>query len=682
MNKWSAALAGSILLVGIYGLTPSKAQEPEAAPPALTGENAPFPVEYFPVEPPECTFFGADRERFNPRTRNTGLAAGRLTRQFSALSTTGGPQPGRTQAFAAALNGQGSLIDQYVFADLQANNITPAQKTNDWEFIRRVTLDLTGRIPNPADVLSFVADATPTKRAALVDKLIASPQWVDKWTMYYGDLYKNTASAVQVQIRPEGRNAFYKWIHDSLASHKPYNQMATELISAQGNNNFDQTNGQLNYLVLGLVTGGPSQDIFDSQTANVADQFLGIAHVNCLLCHNGAGHLTTLSLWGSQTTRLQAWGLSAFMAHTWTRGLSLPPDPSKPNSGGYNYWSLDQYKTDYALNTTTGNRPSRQPIGTLRIVTPTYLFTGKAPAAGEDYRASLAKMVTTDFQFARASVNFIWAQFFGAGIVDPPDQFDPARLDPNNPPPAPWTLQPSNARLLNALAQSFIDSGYDVQALMRLIANSDTYQLASDYNGTLLDQTWNPAWDQYFARKFVRRLWSEEIHDSIVTAINTLPGYTVSNFTNASTVYGANSPGFGKITYAMQAPDVVNTPDGGGGVSQFLDTFLRGNRDDQPRKGEGSILQALGLMNDNFVQSRIHATGSGANASYLEKLITLPDPQLVNTLFLDVLSRQPNATELTQATTELESAGAAGRGKAAEDLLWTLFNKVDFVFNY
>jgi hypothetical protein len=291
-------------------------------------------------------------------------------------------------------------------------------------------------------------------------------------------------------------------------------------------------------------------------------------------------------------------------------------------------------------------------------------------------------MVTTDFQFARASVNFIWAQFFGAGIVDPPDQFDPARLDPNNPPPAPWTLQPSNARLLNALAQSFIDSGYDVQALMRLIANSDTYQLASDYNGTLLDQTWNPAWDQYFARKFVRRLWSEEIHDSIVTAINTLPGYTVSNFTNASTVYGANSPGFGKITYAMQAPDVVNTPDGGGGVSQFLDTFLRGNRDDQPRKGEGSILQALGLMNDNFVQSRIHATGSGANASYLEKLITLPDPQLVNTLFLDVLSRQPNATELTQATTELESAGAAGRGKAAEDLLWTLFNKVDFVFNY
>ena len=76
-------------------------------------------------------------------------------------------------------------------------------------------------------------------------------------------------------------------------------------------------------------------------------------------------------------------------------------------------------------------------------------------------------------------------------------------------------------------------------------------------------------------------------------------------------MYGVVSPGFGKINYAMQSPDVVNTPDGGGGVSQFLDAFLRGNRDDQPRKAEGSILQALGLMNDNFIESRIHATGSG-----------------------------------------------------------------------
>jgi hypothetical protein len=647
---------------------------------SLTGIRlpaAPADQTEFSTPHPECSYFGAGRERFNPRASSTGSAAGDLTRQFHSRAVATPANQNRVQPFAAVVTGTApNLIDKFIYADLQANNITPAGKTTGYEFIRRVTLDLTGRIPTADRVTSFTASIDPAKRAGLIEELLSSSAWVDKWTMYFGDLFKNTASTVQVTIRPEGRNAFYKWIHDSVAANKPYNQMAAELIAAQGNNSFDQTNGQINYLALGVVTGGPSQDIFDSQTANVADVFLGLAHVNCLLCHNGRGHLDSLSLWGSQTTRAQAWGLSAFMAHTWTRSLNLPKDPANPNRN-YNYWSLDTYKTDYNLNTTTGNRPARQPIGTVKTITPNYLFTGAKPASGEDYRVALAKNVTGDFQFARAAVNYIWAQFFGMGIVDPPDQFDPARLDPDNPPPAPWTLQPSNARLLNALAQSFIDSGYDVKALMRLIANSDTYQLASDYNGT-----WDPAWDKYFGRKFVRRLWSEEVHDSIVTAIDTLPIYTVPGFTNDSAIYGANSPGFGKISYAMQAPDVVNMPDGGGAVSQFLDTFLRGNRDDQPRKAEGSILQALGLMNDAFVENRIHSTGSGATASYLTKLLPLSDDALIQTLFIDVLSRKPTSDEMTSARAEISNGGVTKRKTNAEDLLWTLFNKVDFSFNY
>jgi hypothetical protein len=167
----------------------------------------------------------------------------------------------------------------------------------------------------------------------------------------------------------------------------------------------------------------------------------------------------------------------------------------------------------------------------------------------------------------------------------------------------------------------------------------------------------------------------------MATAIDTLPSYTVPGFTNDSTVYDVVSPGFGKIGYAMQAPDVVSMPDGGA-VSTFLDNFLRGNRDDQPRKSEGSILQALGLMNDNFVESRIHATGSGATASFLMNLLSLSNAQLVDTLYLDVLSRYPTTTEQNLALQELANGGATARKTNAEDLLWTLFNKVDFVFNY
>ena len=676
-KKWFVPVAASAVVLGVCGwIIPSHAQDPVTDRPEATSD------QQMSVIDSECTFFGTQRDRFLPRINNRTADSlpGRITRQFQN-SSPGIVRAPRVAPFSGVRVGQGNFIDQYIFQDLQANNIQPAGKTTDYEFIRRITLDLTGRIPTAARVAAFIASTDSMKRPELVNELLATPEWIDKWTIFFGDLYKNTAANTQVQIRPEGRNAFYKYIHDSLASGKPYNQMATEMIAAQGSNSFDQTNGQLNYLPLSVVTGGPAQDIFDMQTASIADQFLGIAHVNCLLCHNGRGHLDSLSLWGSQTTRAQAWGLSAFLSKTRTLSVRTPIDPANPNAN-YNYWSLTSYTTDYQLNTTTGNRPARQPIGTVRVMTPTYLWGGKTPQSGEDYRAALARLVTSDFQFSRAAVNYVWAAMLGRGIVDPPDQFDPARLDPNNPPPAPWTLQPSNAKLLNALAQWFIDNRYDVRGLMQLIANSDTYQLSSAYTGQ-----WQASYEPYFARHFVRRLWSEEVHDSIVTATGILPSYNVRNFSTDSTVYGVTSAGFGNISYAMQAPDVVNMPDNGGAVSQFLDTFLRGNRDDQPRKEEGSILQTLGMMNDNFVQSRIHATGTGATASFLQKQMTaLTGGPLVNALYLNVLSRVPTPGETTLALAQLSKGGAAA-GSAAyktntEDLLWTLFNKLDFTFNY
>jgi hypothetical protein len=566
---------------------------------------------------------------------------------------------------------QPDTIDYFIFNALKASNVAPADASDDYMFVRRITLDLTGRIPAAATVQNFVSDPTPDKRAIYIDSLLSSSQWVDKWTMFYGDLLQNNASNTQIQRRNEGRNAFYKYIHDSLAANKPLNKMAAELIAAQGNNSFDQSNGQLNYLMGGVVTGGPTQDIFDAQTAMVADQFLGMAHVNCLLCHNGRGHLDSLSLWGSQTTRNQAEQLSAFMAHTWVRNIKII-DPANPTNNNLYYWSLDKYTADYSLNTTTGNRPARTPIGTLKALAPSYLFgSGGTPGAGEDYRTALARYVTADPQFAKAAVNYVWAHLFQIGIVDPPDQFDPLRLDPKNPPPAPWTLQPSNPDLLNSLAAHFISSGYDLKALMREITNSETYQLSSQYNGT-----WDPANQQLFARKLVRRLWPEEIHDAVISATGVIPSYNVAGFSKDSTTYSVNSPGFGPVSYAMQLPDVTSEPDGGGAVSQFLDSFLRGDRDSNPRKEEGSILQALNLMNDNFIESRVKVTNLGSLAA---RNAGQAPATAVDSMFMAVLSRHPTNTESAAAIAFLQSGN---KGQNLEDLLWTLFNKVDFVFNY
>ncbi len=618
-------------------------------------------VPDYAVPHPECTLFGPKYDQFVSKAfpfNVNGLtphraAVGELTRKVAALLAY---VPPGSQTYAFGQPSEPGTIDFYIFGALQAAGVAPAPATTDYEFIRRVTLDLTGRIPTPAAVTSFVADSTPNKRANLIEQLLASPSWVDKWTMFFGDLYQNNSQNSQIRRFPDGVKAFNDYIRGALQANEPYDQMARDIITATGTDSYQQ--GTLNFLAGGVVTGGPIQDIFDQQTANIFDVFLGIAHVNCLLCHNGRGHLDSLSLWGSQTTRYQAWQLASYLSHTQaTRTAAAGAVNGQPY-----YWSIaDNTKaarTDYPLNTTTGNRPPRQPAGTETSVAPQYIFTGDTPRSGESYRQALARDITGDFQFARATVNYFWAYFFGVGLVDPPDQFDPLRLDPNNPPPAPWTLQASNPQLLNALAQDFINHQYDLKWLMRTITNSQAYQLSARYNGA-----YNSAWDSLYARHFVRRLWAEEIHDAIAQSSNIIPSYTVASN--------------GTLNWAMQFPEPLNTPSASNPVTPFLDAFLRGNRDDEARSGDGSISQALDLMNDPFVMSRIKSNGP-ANSLLVQNL-GAPDSQLVDTLFMAVLSRHPSSQEMTQA---LGMLAGGSRSQQAENLLWSLYNKVDFVFNY
>ena len=666
MNKpgW-LSVWGGVTLLTLSGLAVIRADDG-----SVSNE---IQVDQLPVEHAECVYFNGDPERFMDQNLRNQLQRGRKTYRLSALTAevTGMlsyvPPDSRTYTFDES-NPTGS-IDYYIFGALKANNITPAPPTTDWEFVRRVTLDLTGRIPTPDQVLAFVADTTPNKRANLINQLMASPQWIDKWTMFYGDLFQNTAVKATTGINryPQGRNAFYQWIKDSLTNNKPYNQMASELISAPAAVS-SYNDGTVNYLVGGVVTGGPIQDIMDQMTANTFDTFLGITHVNCLLCHNGRGHLDQLSLWGSQTTRYQAWQLASFLSRTQDIATRITVGTSNQQ-----YWTLaDALKVDYSLNTTTGNRPARvaptgcKPGQACYYVPPQYIFNGSAPHAGESYRAALARNITGDFQFARASVNYLWAYFFGQGMVDPPDTFDPMRLDPNNPPPAPWTLQPTNPQLLNALAQHFIDSGYNVKSLMSEIVNSKAYQLSSRYPGQ-----WDPSWQPYFGRKYVRRLWAEEVRDAVAQSSGMMPALTVPNFTDQ---------GFAKPTYAMQLPDVTgvrSSNDGNG--DNLMDSFLRGNRDDQPRKQDGSILQALGLMNNPFVEARIIPTGTSASPLVAHALAFTSNTDLINTLYMTILSRFPTADELSKSQALL-STGT--RAQAAQDLTWALYNKVDFIFNY
>ncbi len=553
-----------------------------------------------------------------------------------------GTAPGAT-AIVNASEVSGT-IDKQLFQAMEKAGVKPAPLASDEEFLRRVSLDMTGRIPLRIRIDAFAADTRIDKRDRLVDELLASPEWVDKWTMYFGDLLQNSVNFGR-QRYPQERDAMYRWIKSSLQANKAYDQMAREMIRAKGESSWED--GRLGFLTWAGLLIQLEQDRMDLQAVHVADAFLGLSHVDCLLCHNGRGHLTDISLLGRQTTRRQAWEFAAFFGKT-TMALgtggatAMGPRPSP--------WYLrdEAAKTGYLLNTTAGDRPARTGDS---VVTPRYLTNGNAAREGEVPRSALAREVTADMQFARAAVNYIWKEFFVLGIVEPTNQFDLARLDPDNPPPDPWKLQPTNARLLNQMARDFIDSGFDLKALMSSIAKSKAYQLSSRYEGE-----WKAEYEALFARKFVRRLWAEEIHDAIAQASGIPSTYIAMKLPGGA---AAGGPGGNPAGGASSDP-----------LAAFIDSFLRGNRVDQPRSGDFSLDQALRLMNNAFVLDRI---------SVSELKLRQSDDLLAEDLYLSVLGRRPDAVEKATSIALLQEGS---RSRQASHLIWSLINKADFIYNY
>jgi hypothetical protein len=437
-------------------------------------------------------------------------------------------------------------------------------------------------------------------------------------------------------------------------------------------------NGETNFIVLGNVPMGPAQDIYDGLAVRVATTFLGLSSMDCLLCHDGAGHLDAVNLWGSKTTRADAWGMSAFFARTNRATQNVATN--------YNKYIITERTTgEYQLNTTSGNRQTRAPINGRNFVEPKYPFGGGGVAAGENRRQALSRLVAEDKQFARASVNYLWEEMMVEALVSPSNTFDPARLDPNAQMPDGWALQPANPELLDALADEFINSGYDIRYLIGLIAKSSAYQLSSKYPGT-----WRLDYVPYYARKYVRRLDAEEIHDAVVKATNQPPtnayrdasgtNQTVAGFpiTDQAGVYVRT------VQWAMQLPDTT----GGGGSAGFLNTFLRGNRDSNLRSDDPSILQALSLMNNTFVTNRIHQgnfvriPNQPDIPSTVRRLLadtSLSNEQIVTQLYLSTLSRYPSDAEKAKLLPYFTSMGKTA---ATESIQWVLLNKVDFTFNY
>ena len=542
-----------------------------------------------------------------------------------------------------------NFIDSEIFGKMTKDRIHWTVPSSDEEFLRRVTLDLTGQIPTADKVKSFTADRAGDKRDKLIDELLNSDGFVDRWTMWFGDLVGNVQVTANIREYAQGRNAYYSWMRDAFATGKPYDQMVRESIASKGSS---FSTGPVNYWVRQILTNGPVQDTWDNMSAFTAEHFLGLP-LNCLSCHNGRGHLEQVNTSLASRTRDEFWKNAAFFAQT---QQSIRRDES---NGTIEYTLAENPNGAYRLNTTSGNKTPRQPIAGQAVMQPAFFLSGEQPKTGESRRDAYARMVTASPQFARASVNYLWKEMFGIGLVEPADSFDLLRQDPASLPPG-ATLQPTHPELLAKLADSFVASGYSIRALLKLIAQSNTYQLSSRYT----PGAWNELWTTYYARHYPHRLLAESVLDAVARATN----FPVQ----------INISALGPVNRAMAIPDPTEPP-GRNTVGVFLNAFGRGDRDTTPRSSDSSIVQALEMLNDTQVTTRIRANGNGGNTTVGRLLASTKDPgTIADELYIATLSRRPTAIEREAAIAQLKSGELA---RKTEDLQWALLNRLEFLFN-
>ncbi len=542
-----------------------------------------------------------------------------------------------------------NFVDQYVFGKMDLDGIPHAGLATDSEFLRRVSLDLTGRIPPSEELKAFVADTDPAKRDKLIDRLLASDAYVDKWAYYFMDLFRANGKMGR------GQNLFHYWMKENLRVDRPYDDTVRSIIAAAAKSN--HVVAASNVIAREHVQGKPQPDdgadlgmvhqldTDDELAVLYGKTFLGI-NLSCISCHDGKGHLEKVNVWLSQQKRSQFFQNSSFLGHS--RYLMYWED-GKPQSGEF---LIDDHNPGY--NTKGGSMIRVPRFGGPND--PAFILTGEKAKPDADPRDELGRMITAHPQFARATANIFWARMMSFGIVEPFDEFDLARQDPKNV-PAGWQLQPSHPELLNALADEFRKNNYSIRHLLGVICRSNAYQLSARFDGE-----WKDSYTKYYARKYVRQLSAEELHDAI----------TIATSRPANFVYSGDKSG-AKMGMAMQ----LSGPAGGGDVRYFMQTFGQSNRSNPPRNPTGSPLQPLLLMQSSVVNERVLA----AKDSRVQRLLdTYKDnnARVVDELFLATLSRMPSKSEQDVALQAMQQ----DRTRGAQNLQWALINQVEFVFNY
>jgi hypothetical protein len=523
-------------------------------------------------------------------------------------------------------------INEKLEANWAKNKIAPTAYVNDFEYIRRASLDIIGRIARPEEIHEYMQDPADIRRSRLVNRLLSSEDYVRHWANLWGNWLLTRSG-------PFGRGKYKEeltvWLEDKLANPTKYSyaDMVRLLITAEGENT---KNGNANFILAHVGENVPqAHRSEDGQfemvpiTSRLTRVFLGI-QVQCAQCHDHPFH--------SGIKQKHFWGINAYLRQV-VRVGNLPMMNNRDTPGPLSLKDNTSVCKD-------GEVFYEQRNGVILTQKAEFLPSGNAKVGrrldpektGIARREALAEALIEHENFTRAIINRMWAVFFGRGFVNPIDDFND-----NN--------QPSNPELLNDLALRFKNYNYDAKKVIRWICNSNAYHLSCVANKSNDKQEH----ESLFSRMTLKAMSPEQLFESLMVATRAEAAESKDN--------------------KKQARD------------RWLGSLISNFGDDEGNEVNfnGTVVQALMMMNGEDINNAIARKEKGTVALAMKGG---NNQRIINELYIAALNRPPSAREMSAIVSlfplraKFQKDDYQNPGRRYEDLFWALLNSNEFMLNH
>jgi Protein of unknown function (DUF1553)/Protein of unknown function (DUF1549) len=468
-------------------------------------------------------------------------------------------------------------VDRHIYPQLKSLRLTPSPLADDATFLRRAFLDVLGILPTPHEVVAFLDDRSDGKRERLIDQLLDRPEFADYWAQKWGDLLRNEEKSLD----RKGVRVFHQWIRDSIATGKPMNEFAREIVGARGS-----------------TYQNPPANLYRSlrepyaRSEAVAQVFLGI-RLQCAKCHNHP-----FDRW----TQDDYHEFAAFFGRIDYRVVSNNRRDK-----------LDKHEFDGEQVVFLQREGGLKHPRTQELLSPR-IFGEDHSGTSDDPLQALADWVASadNPYFARAQVNRVWYHLFGRGLVEPNDDFRVSN-------PA------VNAPLLDELARQFVESRFSLKALVRLIMTSRTYQHSSSPAAT------NAEDDLHFSKRLVQPLQAEQLLDAVVQV------------TGSQTKFDGYPKGTraGQVAALAQERRSKKAED----AERFLKAFGKPERlltCECERSENMGLVQAFQLLTGEMLHEMLVDPDNRIGAMLKSGK---SNAEMIEALYLSALSRRPTAEE-------------------------------------